>query len=194
MQAVVPEVPEALLAERKRLGHDRFDEMWEGVLHMVPPPNLGHQGLESWLVVTWAPLARAAGLRVTAETGVFDRAAPGFSSYRQPDVVVWHPSHASARGIEGRAELVVEIRSPADESYQKLAFYDRVGVQELLVIELDMSLRHWARQEGELIEVTEAGGTQVTPAALPVTLRKVNGTVLAMEGSFGTTTFDTSAP
>lgn len=33
------EVPEGLLAERARLGHDRFDEMWEGVLHMVPPPR-----------------------------------------------------------------------------------------------------------------------------------------------------------
>lgn len=33
------EVPEAMLAERRRLGLDRRDEMWNRVLHMVPPPG-----------------------------------------------------------------------------------------------------------------------------------------------------------
>jgi len=33
------EAPEELLAERRRKGHDRFDEVWEGVLHMLPPPS-----------------------------------------------------------------------------------------------------------------------------------------------------------
>ena len=50
------EVHEALIAERRRLGHDRFDEMWEGVLHMVPSPGFGHQDLESWLVADWRSL------------------------------------------------------------------------------------------------------------------------------------------
>ncbi|MBA3983821.1 MAG: hypothetical protein H0X61_09880 [Acidimicrobiia bacterium] len=38
MRAVMLDVPVALLAERQRLGHDLFDEMWEGELHMVPHP------------------------------------------------------------------------------------------------------------------------------------------------------------
>ena len=36
MRAVLLEVPEAMLDERRRLGHDGRDEMWDGVLHMVP--------------------------------------------------------------------------------------------------------------------------------------------------------------
>jgi hypothetical protein len=46
MKAVMSEVPADLLAWRKRTGADRWDEMWEGVLHMPPMPNLEHQELE----------------------------------------------------------------------------------------------------------------------------------------------------
>lgn len=35
--------PEELLAERARTGVDVHDEVWEGVLHMAPPPSSGHQ-------------------------------------------------------------------------------------------------------------------------------------------------------
>jgi hypothetical protein len=39
----------------------------------------------------------------------------------------------SERGLEG-AELVIEIRQDWDQTYEKLDFYARVGVQELLVL------------------------------------------------------------
>jgi Uma2 family endonuclease len=194
MQAVMLEVPEALLAERRRLGHDRFDEMWEGVLHMVPPPRFDHQDLSAWLVSTWRPLARAHGLWVTQDTGLFDPKVPDFSSYRQPDVAVTGREHLSDRGIEGRTELAVEIRSPGDESYEKLPFYDRVGVQEFLVIELDLTMRHWARREELLRDVTVGDGTSVTLEALPVTLSRTEQGALAMDGDFGTTTFEGRNP
>ncbi|MGI9120683.1 MAG: hypothetical protein ACR2G7_11290 [Acidimicrobiales bacterium] len=42
MRAVLLEAPQSLLEERRRLGLDIFDEMWEGVLHMVPPPGGPH--------------------------------------------------------------------------------------------------------------------------------------------------------
>lgn len=38
MRAVWIGVPDRFLEERHRLGHDKQDELWEGVLHMVPPP------------------------------------------------------------------------------------------------------------------------------------------------------------
>jgi hypothetical protein len=34
------DAPQAMLDERRRPGHDVRDEMWDGVLHMVPPPDL----------------------------------------------------------------------------------------------------------------------------------------------------------
>jgi len=33
------EVDPALLEQRRRLGLDHWDEMWEGVLHMAPDPQ-----------------------------------------------------------------------------------------------------------------------------------------------------------
>ena len=46
MKAVMPSVPPEILEWRKRTGADRWDEMWEGVLHMGPTPNYDHQDLE----------------------------------------------------------------------------------------------------------------------------------------------------
>jgi Uma2 family endonuclease len=173
MRVVMLDAPESLLAERRKLGHDRFDEMWEGELHMVPPSGTGHQDLGSALVAAWRPLGAPLGLRVTYETGLFDPDVADFSSYRQPDVVVWRAEHATDRGVEGRAELAVEIRSPDDETYQKIPFYDRVGVRELLVVELDRSLRRWSRPEPEdpLTEVAPDEAGWIALDALPVRLR-----------------------
>ena len=57
MKAVIPEVPEHVLAERRRTGADRWDEMWEGVLHMAAAPNRRHMRfqvqLHNWLETHW---------------------------------------------------------------------------------------------------------------------------------------------
>jgi len=52
------DVPPELLAWRRRTGADRWDEVWEGVLHMAPSPTNDHQRLVdrlvSWLLQHWA--------------------------------------------------------------------------------------------------------------------------------------------
>ncbi|MGH9180825.1 MAG: Uma2 family endonuclease, partial [Acidimicrobiales bacterium] len=133
MKAVLLEVPEHLLEERRRTGVDRFDEVWEGVLHMVPAPSGPHQRLGLRLAVTLVPLAEERGLVASLETNL---ARPGTvaSDYRVPDLAFYRRENASEFGIEGRAELAVEILSPNDETYDKLGFYADVEVQELLVI------------------------------------------------------------
>lgn len=133
MKAVLLEVPEAMLEERRRLGHDRFDEMWNGVLHMVPPPSFGHQRRGTSLIALLDRLGREAGLIALYEAGLF---RPGrHDDYRQPDNLLVRPEDASARGVEGRAELVVEIRSPNDEAYEKLPFFAEMNVQEVLILD-----------------------------------------------------------
>jgi Uma2 family endonuclease len=155
VRAVMLEVPEHFLAERRRLGHDRFDEMWEGVLHMVPPPGSGHQSLAARVVAGLLPFADALGLVVMQDAGLFDPDVPDFTSFREPDVVVAHPDHVSERGVEGVAVLAVEIRSPNDETYQKLDFYGRVGVAELLVIDQRVGLvERFVNREGRLLLTT----------------------------------------
>lgn len=128
------EVPEHLLAERRRLGIDVFDEVWNGVLHMVPPPSSRHQRLGHELGAALLPRAKAKGLVAMHEAGVY-RPGDERADYRVPDLVYARPEHLSHRGVEGRAELVVEILSPGDETYDKLGFYAEMGVQELLVID-----------------------------------------------------------
>ncbi|MBI3724549.1 Uma2 family endonuclease [bacterium] len=129
MRAVMLEVPRDLLAERRRQGNDRFDEMWEGVLHMVPPPNAPHQRRSADLFLALAPIAQARGLQPFFETGLFRNA----DDFRQPDLMFVLPAHVSKRGTDG-AELVIEIHSPDDESREKLPFYARMKVKEVLLL------------------------------------------------------------
>ncbi len=134
MRAVLLEAPASLLEERRRTGADRFDEIWEGVLHMVPPPTTGHQRLGSDLLLVLAPIAKSKGLVPLYEAGVF-RPTAGVMDYRTPDLVFARPEALSDRGVEGRAELIVEIRSPNDETDEKLPFYAEVGVSEVVAVD-----------------------------------------------------------
>jgi Uma2 family endonuclease len=141
MRAVVLDVPEQWLAERARLGIDRWDEVWEGVLHMVPPPTYFHQKLGSRLLAFLAAPLERRGILVQYETGVFRRTTDGREDYRQPDLVFLEADReaelARERGIEGGPLAVLEIRSPGDETYDKLGFWASLGVREVLVIEPD---------------------------------------------------------
>ncbi len=175
------DVPAALLAERQRLGLDRFDEMWEGELHMVPPPSAEHSRIGTELVAALFHVAEAAGLRLSYETGVFDPNAAGNTNYRTPDLVVFDDAARSERGVEGRARLVVEIRSPGDESLEKLTYYESVGVLEVILIDRDSkSVRRWAASDQGLLEtrLNDEGWHHLQ--ALPARLRTV-GTRLELD-------------
>ena len=140
MRAVIPEVPPGLLAWRKNSGADRWDEMWEGVLHMAPMPNREHQDLEgaieAYLRAHWAP---SRGARVYHNINV---ASPGGwpRDYRIPDLVLLTPSRFGIdrnEYFEGAPDVVAEIRSPGDESYEKLEFYARIAVPEVWIVDRD---------------------------------------------------------
>ncbi len=174
MRAVMLDVPAHLLAERTRLGLDRHDEMWEGELHMVPPAGNEHGRIQTGLVVILGPLAWAANLEIRSEVGLYDPAVPGQSSYRIPDLLVFDPAVGTERGVEGSAALAVEIASPGDESLAKLPFYERVGVQEYVIVDrITKALRYWVRAGDALVESDTATGVELS--CLPVTLRSSDG-------------------
>lgn len=178
MRALMLEVPTSLLEERRRLGLDLFDEMWEGELHMVPPPTSGHQSTGTDLLVVLVPIALAVGLRMLYETGLYDPDVADHSSYRVPDLSVFDPAILSARGIEGAAHLVVEIRSPGDESYDKLPYYERLGVREVLIVDpSERTVRLWTNRPDGLSETTPDADGGVTLGCLPVTLTAVGHTL-----------------
>jgi Uma2 family endonuclease len=149
MRAVMLDVSEELLASRRELGHDRWDEMWEGELHMVPPPHERHGRLEADFVTFFKIHWEALGLgRVYLETGV---KGPGValqevagqripSNYRTPDLSFLLPDRQDRvqdGWIVGGPSAVLEVVSPGDESRDKLPFHLSVGVQEVIFVDRD---------------------------------------------------------
>lgn len=167
------EVPQALLNERRRKGLDKSDEMWEGELHMVPPPSTEHQSLGAELFLVLAPLAKRLGFDPWYDpTGLFRPGAD--ADWRVPDQMYARPDLRSVRGIEGHAALVVEILSPGDETYEKLGWYASVEVGEVLVIEpLTRSVELFANRDGHMAPVEPPLVIQ----ALGVTAETVEGTL-----------------
>ena len=133
MRGVFLEVDERMLAERHRLGLDRFDEMWEGVLHMVPAPKRRHQGLATKLAGVLDPSARRAGCNVYVQAGMY----AATNDYRVPDVVITPPASESDRGVDGPPLTVIEVLSPNDESYAKVPWYLARGAGSVVIIDPD---------------------------------------------------------
>jgi Uma2 family endonuclease len=130
MRAVWIDVPEWFLEERRRLGHDRKDELWDGVLHMVPPGSFAHGSVIGGLTVALDAIARRRGMRAyPSELGVFEHD----TNYRVPDITIVRPEHCTERGLIG-AELVVEVLSPHDESREKQPFYAARGIRESWIV------------------------------------------------------------
>jgi len=165
-----------MIEERRRLGLDRRDEMWDGVLHMVPPASSAHGGIGYDLACLFRPQAKDRKLRAFVEPGIFDPEVPEMTSYRVPDLGYARPEDVTQRGIEGRAVLAVEILSPRDESYEKLPFYREVGVEELLYIDQTTKVFEVRRPLDEAWAVVAAGNDGWTLlASLGVALRVVDG-------------------
>lgn len=163
-------VPEALLEERRRLGADRQDEMWEGVLHMVPPASGDHQRLSFAIALVFASRAHLVGLVPHMETGLYG----GDDDYRVPDQIYARPSQLSPRGVEGDAPLVVEVLSPGDETYAKLDWYGDLGVGAVLVIEPGTRQPElFVNHEGRMVQVQSDQPLPV--AVLGVALSVANG-------------------
>ncbi len=143
MRAVVNQMPPHWVEERKNSEAAQWDEMWDGVLHMPPMPNRMHQDLALDLAIylkgRWA---KPRGCRVNQEVNL---TTPGdepawTKNYRIPDLVLLTPDRFDIdRGayMAGAPLVVVEIRSPDDETYDKLPFYAALGIPEVWVIDRD---------------------------------------------------------
>lgn len=149
----LPQALEALKENRRRAGLDRFDEVWEGVLHMVPAPLGEHADISQQLAVALDGPARAAGLFPTiAELNL----GAADDDYRVPEGGI---HRARPRGVwHTTAALVMEIVSPGDESWQKLPFYAAHQVDEVLIVDPAERAVHWlALTDGEYREVPRSG-------------------------------------
>lgn len=139
-----------LLARRRRSGLDRLDEVWEGILHMVPAPSHAHAQLVHQLAVILDPLARAVGLDPTMGQfnlgdGEHDFRVPDGGLHRPGAATMWHPT----------AALVVEVVSPGDESWDKLPFYAAHNVDEVLIVDPQRRSVDWLALAGDHYEPAE---------------------------------------
>ncbi len=180
------------LAHRRSIGLDRWDEMWEGVLHMTPAPSLEHQRILGRLVAFLEPRLAVRGESVASHRDgrgasrarrddreyreylreeqrsprgcIARRMQPDFhhglrrstargtllpginvfraaADYRIPDltfVAAGREHVLSEEGVrEGGPDAVIEIRSPEDETYEKLPFYAALGTREVVVVDRD---------------------------------------------------------
>jgi len=138
MRAVLVHITDSELADRRAKGLDRWDEMWEGVLHMTPAPSLQHQQMLGELIIF-----PSAHLRTTKR----GQLVPGINvfrssdNYRIPDltfVASGREEIFSTDGVRGGGpDAVIEIRSPEDETYEKLPFYAALGIREVVVVDRD---------------------------------------------------------
>lgn len=155
---------EELLARRRELGTDRWDEVWEGVLHMIPPPSHKHQLLASRLHRLLGALGDEAGLELTAEVGV----GSDEHDYRAPDLALHRPADVQPQWHH-TAALVVEIVSPNDKTWEKLGFYAAHGVDELLIVDPERRTVHWfGLTEGEYRLLVRSGLIELGPDELAV--------------------------
>lgn len=133
---------QALIARRRSLGLDRYDEVWDGEYHMAPMAQASHGWLDQQLAVFLDPLAKSVGL---IATGAFNMGEP--RDFRVPDRGL---HRGSPDGVWlGTAALVVEIEAPDDETWEKLPFYARHHVDEVLIVSAVRRSVDWLVLQGE---------------------------------------------
>jgi Uma2 family endonuclease len=150
-----PFLEERLKLQRREWGADRYDEVWEGVYVMSPIPNVEHQQIVMRIsailqeIIGWPGLGDVLpGVNLTGREDDWE------FDYRVPDVgVVLKGGQVEDRDTHwrGAADLLVEITSPHDRTRQKIPFYGRLGVRELLVVDRSIwTLELYRWRDGEL--------------------------------------------
>jgi Uma2 family endonuclease len=161
LKAVMPSVPEWILEERRKTGADWRDEMWEGVLHMAPEASPEHDDINGDAFF-FLKLHLGRRFKVLLPTNLSPPDPPGgwTRNFRIPDIMIARLSPTFVRHAshyEGTPDVVVEVRSPGDESEEKLPFYAVLGVMEAWLIDRDT-------KEPRVLALMEEGSYVQRPA------------------------------
>ncbi|HEX3999210.1 MAG TPA: Uma2 family endonuclease [Pirellulales bacterium] len=178
-----PGLERQIRAQRAEWGGDRYDEVWEGTYLMNPSPNLEHAEIQAGLSTAFRlVLGLLHPAKVYPGINVSDRADDWTKNYRCPDVVVIFPTNPGrdcGAYFLGGPDLLVEILGPYDPSREKIAFYERIGVRELLIVDRDpwrLELHRLRNGKLQLVGRAELEAADVLASdVLPVSLRLVSG-------------------
>lgn len=173
-----------LIAERQALGHDRHDEVWEGVYVMSPLADNEHQQFAFRLaMVLQEALGFDSDANVYAGVNVSDHRENWTSNYRVPDVAVVLPGGRAedcGEFLLGGPDFVSEIVSPGDQTREKIPFYAEAGVRELLVVQRQpWAIELYSLVDQELSLAARGGLDEPAPmksSTLPLSFRLVSRT------------------
>jgi Uma2 family endonuclease len=165
-----------VLEDRRRRGADRWDEMWDGVLHMVPPPGADHQSLTTFLCRVYYEVVVEAKRGKVLTQGKIARTGPEEDNYRVPDLsVVLRTGRGRVvkQGVAGSADQVVEVYSDGDESYEKFGYYASLGVQEILIIDREARWIELYRLQGKKYVLAAKSPQRVASGLIPISMQIV---------------------
>jgi len=127
-----------MLDRRHSWGADRHDEVWRGVLHLDLLRT--HADLAQQLGELLSPQARTAGMTV----------AMGECNFGEAE----HDAHELDGALRlTSAQLVVEIVTPDQDSWEKLSFYAVHHINEVVIVDPAERAVHW-------LMLAEPGGYQ----------------------------------
>lgn len=172
---------ESVVEMRRKSGAGRLDECWEGVWHLTDP-TARHQEIAGRIYRIHAQVVEDERLgSVWISINVTDRERTWMENHRCPDGAVILRGNPGRWVEESRAaflggpDLVVEVRSPDDETLDKLPFYASLGVREVLMIDQRDSAPQLWRLEGgryrEVSGVSEVTGLEYLAAAAALEVR-----------------------
>jgi len=154
-----------LIRERKRLGHDHHDEVWDGVYVMPSMPNLVHQKLvNAFAAIFEEVVVEPARGDAYPGANVSDRRDDWKSNHRVPDLVVVLRDSRAVNCIThffGGPDFLIEIESPGDETEEKMPFYSQIHVRELLIMHRDARRLRLYRHNGR--SLTLVGDSETAP-------------------------------
>lgn len=168
------------IAQRRALGLDRYDEVWDGVYVMAPLANNEHQRVATKLSAVLERIGEELNAEVLCGCNVSDRRDDWITNYRCPDNAVFlaeNPAENLSTHWLGGPDFAVEITSPKDKTWDKLDFYASVSTRELLVIDREpWKLSLLRLQDGKLLlvgESTLAESLAIASTVLPLAFQLV---------------------
>ena len=169
------------LEQRRAWGADHHDEVWEGGYVMAPLPNNEHQEIVGQLVAILEFLVGWPGLaKVFPGVNLAGLAEDWEHDYRAP-VVFLNDTRAQSCDTHwrGGADLVVEVLSVGDRGREKIPFYGRIGVRELLIIDRHPWSLELYRLQGNRLELSRKSDLShpvtLTSETVPLQFRLIAG-------------------
>jgi Uma2 family endonuclease len=169
------------IRERQKLGIDKYDEVCDGVYIVPPLANNPHQVLGTSLAICCSQVVTLEGRGlVMAGANVSDRREGWAHSFRAPDVVV---VLNGSRAVDctthwfGGPDFLIEVQSPDDDTDEKVPFYSRIQVRELLIVHRDTRQLRLYRHDGQQLVQLEAadfeGAKWLVSEVVPLAFRRI---------------------